>query len=34
VVLDLIFVSVSVAFFAMCLGYIRLCDRLSQKAQK
>jgi hypothetical protein len=34
VVLDLIFVTVSVAFFAVCLGYIGVCERLSQKTQK
>jgi hypothetical protein len=28
VVLDIVFVAVSVVFFAVSLGYVALCDRL------
>ena len=25
---DLLFVLIGVAFFALCVGYVRLCDRI------
>lgn len=25
---DLLFVAIVVAFFAVCVGYVRLCDRI------
>jgi hypothetical protein len=27
-VTDLLFVAIAVAFFAVCVGYVRLCDRI------
>jgi hypothetical protein len=27
-VADLIFLVITVAFFALCVGYVRLCDRI------
>jgi hypothetical protein len=27
-VTDLLFIVVAVAFFALCVGYVRLCDRI------
>jgi hypothetical protein len=25
---DLVFVAIAVAFFALCVGYVRACDRI------
>jgi hypothetical protein len=27
-VTDLLFIAITVAFFALCVGYVRLCDRI------
>jgi hypothetical protein len=27
-VTDLLFIAIAVAFFAVCVGYVRLCDRI------
>jgi hypothetical protein len=27
-VADLLFVVITIAFFALCVGYVRLCDRI------
>jgi hypothetical protein len=27
-VTDLLFIVIAVAFFALCVGYVRLCDRI------
>jgi hypothetical protein len=27
-VTDLLFIAIVVAFFALCVGYVRLCDRI------
>jgi hypothetical protein len=28
VLVDLVFLVIVVAFFALCIGYVRLCDRI------
>ena len=28
VLVDLVFLVIMVAFFALCIGYVRLCDRI------
>jgi hypothetical protein len=27
-VTDLVFILIAIAFFALCVGYVRLCDRI------
>jgi hypothetical protein len=27
-VTDLLFIAIAMAFFAVCVGYVRLCDRI------
>jgi hypothetical protein len=31
---DLIFVALTVAFFALCVGYVRACDRIVTGARE
>jgi hypothetical protein len=31
---DLLFVAVAVAFFALCVGYVRACDRIVESGGK
>ncbi|MGH3485508.1 MAG: hypothetical protein ACRDPQ_19985 [Nocardioidaceae bacterium] len=31
---DLLFVAIAVAFFALCVGYVRACDRIVESDGK
>ena len=32
--IDLVFVAIAVAFFVLCVGYVRTCDRIVQSGGK